>query len=41
MIKFTGHAGFLVKSKNYQLLIDPWFTGSAFDHGWDLVSKKK
>jgi|694.fasta_scaffold02145_14 UDP-MurNAc hydroxylase len=41
MIKFTGHASFLIKSKNYQLLIDPWFTGSAFDLGWDLTSKFK
>jgi len=36
MIKFIGHAGFLVKSKNHQLLVDPWLVGSAFDLGWNL-----
>jgi len=38
MIKFFGHASFLVKSKNFNLLVDPWFSGSAFDKGWDLLS---
>jgi len=38
MIKFFGHASFVVKSKNFNLLVDPWFSGSAFDKGWNLLS---
>ncbi len=41
MIKFINHASFIVKNKNFNLLIDPWFSGSSFNNGWDLISKTK
>ena len=41
MIKFINHASFIVKNKNFNLLIDPWFSGSSFDNGWDLISETK
>ena len=41
MIKFINHAGFIFKNQNFNLLIDPWFSGSSFDNGWDLISKTK
>ena len=39
MIKFINHASFIVKNQNFNLLIDPWFSGSSFNNGWDLISK--
>ena len=41
MIKFINHASFIVKNKNFNLNIDPWFSGSSFDNGWDLISETK
>lgn len=41
MIKFINHASFIVKNQNFNLLVDPWFSGSSFNNGWDLISKTK
>ena len=36
-LKFLNHASFLVESKNSIILVDPWFSGSAFNNGWSLL----
>ena len=38
-IKWINHAGFLLESKEVKLVCDPWIEGTAFDNGWDLLSK--
>ena len=36
-LKFVNHASYLVKSPGVTLLCDPWYRGSAFNDGWDLL----
>jgi UDP-MurNAc hydroxylase len=38
ILKFVGHAGFLLSSRGIVLLTDPWLFGSAFNNGWDLLT---
>lgn len=38
-IKLINHAGVLIQGKSINLLMDPWTSGSAFNDGWDLISK--
>ena len=37
MIKFLNHASFIVDN----ILVDPWFEGSVFLNGWNLLKKIK
>ena len=39
-LKFLNHASFLVESKESILLVDPWFSGSAFNNGWSLLNNQ-
>ena len=36
-LKFLNHASFLVESNDSIILVDPWFSGSAFNNGWSLL----
>ena len=39
MINFINHASFIFRNDNVVILMDPWTQGSAFNDGWDLLSK--
>ena len=36
-IVFVNHASYILSYKNIKILVDPWFSGSAFDNGWSLL----
>jgi len=36
-VTWVNHASMVVESGSTRLLVDPWFTGSVFDDGWDLL----
>jgi len=36
-LTFLNHASFMVENDDAVLLIDPWYEGSAFNHGWSLI----
>ena len=38
-ITFLNHASFIIKSKNLQILNDPYLFGSAFNGGWNLLTE--
>lgn len=38
MITFYNHACFSVTHENVNLLCDPYIQGTAFHHGWDLIT---
>lgn len=35
--EFINHASYFINYKNLKILVDPWFSGSAFDNGWSLL----
>lgn len=37
-ITWLNHAGFLLSSGETRFVVDPWLEGSAFNHGWELLS---
>ena len=37
-LKFLNHASFLIESSNSVIILDPWFTGAAFNNGWSLLN---
>tara|TARA_Y100000816_G_scaffold283002_1_gene259350 strand:+ start:2289 stop:3620 length:1332 start_codon:yes stop_codon:yes gene_type:complete len=39
-IKFVNHSSFLVETSKNIFLCDPWYEGSAFFNGWNLVSQE-
>ena len=41
LITFVNHASVIFSFKNIRLITDPWIFGTAFNDGWDLVSKSK
>jgi len=38
---FVNHASIILKHKNVNLIMDPWFEGLVFDNGWSLLSESK
>jgi len=40
-ITFVNHASIIFSHKNVNLITDPWLFASAFNNGWELVSKTK
>ena len=38
-IQFVNHASVLVSNGNHGILSDPWYEGSVFNNGWDLIVK--
>lgn len=36
-IKFVNHASVLISDGTISILSDPWYEGSAFNHGWKLL----
>ena len=38
-LEFINHASIVIKGKNISILTDPWFTGGAFNNGWQLLSE--
>ena len=40
-ITFVNHASIIFSHGNVNLITDPWLFGSAFNNGWELVSKTK
>lgn len=36
IIHFLNHASIIIQVDNIKLLMDPWFSGSAFEGGWGL-----
>ena len=38
-IRFVNHASVIFSHKNINLITDPWLFGTAFNNGWELVSK--
>ena len=41
LITFVNHASVIFSHKNIRLITDPWLFGSAFNNGWELLSKSK
>ncbi len=39
-IKFVNHSSFLIETSKNIFLCDPWYEGSAFFDGWNLVSQE-
>jgi hypothetical protein len=37
-IEWVNHASFVIRSGGIHLITDPWLDGTAFNHGWRLVS---
>lgn len=37
-LRFVGHASFVIEGANRSLLADPWFEGTAFNDGWELLA---
>ena len=40
-ITWVNHASFVVESPTIRLISDPWLSGSAFNHGWSLLSESR
>ena len=40
-VVFNNHASVTVKTKDISILTDPWFNGSAFNDGWNLIYENK
>jgi UDP-MurNAc hydroxylase len=40
-LQLINHASINIKLKNCQLLSDPWYEGSAFNNGWNLLYENK
>ena len=40
-ITFVNHASVIFTYKNIRLMTDPWLFGSAFNNGWELLSKSQ
>jgi UDP-MurNAc hydroxylase len=38
LIEWVNHASFVVESGSVHLICDPWLEGTAFNHGWRLIS---
>ena len=38
LIEWVNHASFVVESGSIHLICDPWLDGTAFNHGWRLIS---
>lgn len=38
LIEWVNHASFVVESGTVTLICDPWLDGTAFNHGWRLIS---
>lgn len=36
-LQWCNHASFVVEYPGTRLLVDPWFSGSVFEQGWDLL----
>ncbi len=36
-VQFINHASILVSNSNKSILTDPWYSGSVFDNGWNLL----
>ena len=36
-IKFINHASVIVSADGISVLSDPWYEGSAFNNGWNLL----
>ena len=36
-IKFLNHASILIDTEDYQILVDPWFSGRIFNKSWSLL----
>jgi hypothetical protein len=37
-LEWVNHASFVIRSKGIHLITDPWLDGTAFNHGWKLLS---
>jgi UDP-MurNAc hydroxylase len=37
-ISWVNHASFIVEQNGTRLICDPWLSGTAFNHGWRLLS---
>jgi UDP-MurNAc hydroxylase len=40
-ITFVNHTSFIIEHKQIRLIVDPWFEGTVFNHGWHLLSPSK
>jgi UDP-MurNAc hydroxylase len=38
VIRFVGHASFVIEGAGASLLSDPWLAGTAFNDGWELLA---
>ena len=36
-VKFINHASIMISNSNKSILTDPWYSGSVFDDGWNLL----
>ncbi|MEK9657476.1 MAG: MBL fold metallo-hydrolase [bacterium] len=41
VLKWVNHASYIISCRSIHLMTDPWLFGSAFDNGWDLLSKSE
>ena len=40
-IQFINHASVVISNGNKSILTDPWYSGGAFDNGWELIYKNE
>ncbi len=40
-ITFVNHASFIFEYRDVRLICDPWLEGTAFNHGWRLLSRTR
>ena len=40
-IQFINHASILISNEKKSILTDPWYSGSSFDDGWELLFQNK
>ncbi len=38
---FNNHASITIKTDDLNILTDPWFTGTAFNDGWNLIHENE
>lgn len=36
-IQFVNHASFIIETHAFDILVDPWLFGNAFNNGWSLI----
>ncbi len=38
-LTWINHAGYRIRHRTTELVVDPWLEGPAFERGWELISR--